>query len=135
MPNALLDEAPEAEITPVLLEFGVKPTVDALDAIRADVWLYRHGQPNSPEGGRIKAEVRSAFYGETDDWKARIFERTVDVYRLTLAGLSRSQPVMSGSAAAQLESPIDRHPILHWKERARWASRNRMRNGSAPLTT
>ncbi len=89
MPNALLDEAPEAEITPVLLEFGVKPTVDALDAIRADVWLYRHGQPNSPEGTRIKAEVRSAFYGETDDWKARIFERTVDVYRLTLAGLSR----------------------------------------------
>lgn len=90
IPSAVVEEAPGAEVTPVALEYGVKPVMDTLGAVRADNWLYRHGKLDSPLGHKIKADIRSAFYGETDDWKQKVFDKAVEVYRQSIAGLRAS---------------------------------------------
>ena len=75
------------EVTAIALEYGVKPVADTLGALRADHWLYARGEVASPLGRSIKDEIRSAFYGETDDWKDRIYAKSVEVLRRTFKGL------------------------------------------------
>ncbi len=89
MPTALYEELPGAEITSVALEYGTLPTMAVLNALRADHWLYAHGDANSPLGREIKQQMRAAFYGDTDDWKAKIFRRSVELFRQAIAGLGR----------------------------------------------
>ena len=70
---------PQAEITGVTLEYGTLPLKDVLDAVRADNWLHAHGDLRARQARDIKAQIRSAFYPEADDWKSMVFERSVDV--------------------------------------------------------
>ena len=86
--NAVDDAAPDAERTSIGLEYGTLPVGDILQALRADNWLYLHGTVDSAQGREIKAEIRTAFYGEDEAWKEDIWARAVEVYRKTLAGLS-----------------------------------------------
>lgn len=88
-PGALAEEVPGAEVTAVALEYGVVPVMDTLNALRADNWLYTHGKGDtaSPLGKKIKAEIRGAFYGETDDWKDRIYAKGAEVLRQSFKGL------------------------------------------------
>jgi hypothetical protein len=69
------------------LEFGTKPTMVVLNALRADAWLHAYGDPLSPEGQAIKAEVRDAFYGDADDWKGMIVGQSLLATRQALKGL------------------------------------------------
>lgn len=87
--NAIPEEMPEAEVTAVALEYGTKPVMEVLNALRADHWLYKHGDPASPQGQAIKRRIRAAFYGDTDDWKQRVYDKSVDVLRQSMAGLAR----------------------------------------------
>ncbi|MEM7253645.1 MAG: M14 family metallopeptidase, partial [Pseudomonadota bacterium] len=67
---------PNAEQTAITLEFGTLPLEDVHAAIRADNWLYaRGGAQASPRFSDIKAQIRSAFYGEDSQWKADIWAR------------------------------------------------------------
>jgi hypothetical protein len=77
-----------AEVTGMALEFGTKPLTETLNAIRADVWVHAHGDPLSPEGRAIKAEVRDAFYGDADDWKGMIAGQSLLATRQALRGLN-----------------------------------------------
>ena len=88
-PGALAEEVPGAEVTAVALEYGVVPVMDTLNALRADNWLYSRGGGDtaSPLGKKIKAEIRGAFYGETDDWKERIYAKGAEVLRQAFKGL------------------------------------------------
>lgn len=88
-PGALAEEVPGAEVTAVALEFGVVPVVDTLNALRADNWLYTRGKGDtaSPLGRKIKQEIRGAFYGETDDWKERIYAKGAEMLRQAFKGL------------------------------------------------
>jgi hypothetical protein len=76
-----------AELTCVALEYGTKPVMDVLNALRADAWLHRHGDVRSPEGRRIKQQVRDAFYGDTDDWKGMVAGQSLMTCREALRGL------------------------------------------------
>lgn len=88
-PGAIAEEAPQAQVTAVALEYGVVPVMDTLGALRADHWLYSRGKGdvNSPLGKQIKKQIRNGFYGETDDWKQRIYEKGAEVLRQTFKGL------------------------------------------------
>jgi hypothetical protein len=86
---ALQEEIPGAETTAVALEYGVKPVADTLGSLRADHWLYARGRLDTPQGREIKQYIRSAFYGETDDWKERIYAKGTEVLRQTLKGLQK----------------------------------------------
>jgi hypothetical protein len=81
---------PQAEVTGVTLEYGTLPVKEVLDAVRADNWLHARGDLRAPLARDIKAQVRAAFYPAADDWKGMVFERSVDVLRRALAGLSQS---------------------------------------------
>jgi hypothetical protein len=90
IPTALSEEVPGAEITAVALEYGTQPVMNVLNALRADHWLHKHGDTASESGRAIKQQVRAAFYGESDDWKRRVFEKSVEIFRRSLAGLARA---------------------------------------------
>lgn len=76
-----------AEITAIALEFGTVPVLEVLDAVRADNWLYVHGNPLSSMGKTIKRQIRDAFYCDEDDWKHLVWDRSVDIFRKGLSGL------------------------------------------------
>ena len=76
-----------AELTCVAMEYGTKPVMDVLNALRADAWLHAHGDVHSTEGRRIKQYVRDSFYGDTDDWKGMVVGQSLTACREALAGL------------------------------------------------
>jgi Protein of unknown function (DUF2817) len=86
----VLRALPKAEVTAITLEYGTLPLGDILDAVRADNWLHAHGDLGSRQGREIKAQIRAAFYPDSESWKRSVFERSVDVLRRALAGLSQS---------------------------------------------
>jgi len=88
-PGAIAEEAPQAQVTAVALEYGVVPVMDTLGALRADHWLYSKGKGDlaSPLGKQIKKQIRNAFYGETDDWKERVYAKGAEVLRQAFKGL------------------------------------------------
>ena len=81
---------PQADITGVTLEYGTVSLKEVLDAVRADNWLHAHGDLRARQARDIKAQIRAAFYPEADDWKDMVFERSVDVLRRSVAGLTQS---------------------------------------------
>lgn len=84
---AVRDELPEAEYTPVALEFGTLPLLQVLQALRADNWLHAHGDPRSSLGAQIRQEMRDAFFVDTDEWKQQVLDRAHEVMRKALAEL------------------------------------------------
>jgi len=80
--------SPHCTHTMVTPEFGTSPVEEVLDSLRADCWLHNHGDLESDQGRAIKAEIRRCFYPDADDWKAMVWERTSDIERKMLAGLS-----------------------------------------------
>ncbi len=84
---AFADLNADAEVTAIALEYGTLPVTDVLEALRADNWLYVHGDPATPMGREIKRQIRDAFYCDADDWKGLVWERAVDILRKGFAGL------------------------------------------------
>ncbi len=72
------------------IEYGTLPVRDVLGSLRADNWLYAHGDPASAQGQEIKAKVREAFYPSVPEWKVMVTSRSNDVLRQALAGLARA---------------------------------------------
>ena len=80
---------PDAEQTAITLEFGTLPLEQVYEAIRADNWLYaKGGAEASPLFKAIKAQIRSAFYGEDSQWKADIWARGQEIVEQALAGVN-----------------------------------------------
>ncbi len=87
---ALAAMLPDAAVHAAALEFGTIPSPEVRLALRADNWLHAHGDPASPKGRAIKAQMRDAFYPDAAHWKATVCERCVEVQRKALAGLADS---------------------------------------------
>ena len=77
-----------AEVTGMALEFGTRSLIEVLSAVRADAWLHAYGDPLSPEGQTIKAQVRDGFFGDADDWKGMIAGQSLLAVRQALKGLN-----------------------------------------------
>ena len=86
---AMYEGAPEADVTVVGLEYGTVHFSQVLEAVRADNWLYARGKVDSALGAEIKAAIRDAFYGDDDEWKEAVYDRAVEIYRKTAAGLTQ----------------------------------------------
>jgi hypothetical protein len=88
-PGAIGEEVPGAEVTAVALEYGVVSVMDTLGSLRADHWLYSRagGDTSTALGKKIKQQIRNAFYGETEDWKQRIYAKGAEVLRQSFKGL------------------------------------------------
>lgn len=69
------EELQGSRLTMITLEYGTQPLAAVLEALRADNWLYVHGQVDSPLGRRIKGAIRDAFYVDDSAWKQAVVER------------------------------------------------------------
>ena len=87
---AVAQTFPKAQIAGITLEYGTIPKVDMMNAVRADNWLYVHGDLGSPQGRDIKAQIRAAFYPDKDDWKDMVVERGHYVMKRMLRCLGES---------------------------------------------
>jgi hypothetical protein len=69
----------DAEITYVGLEFGTRPMLEVLTALRADHWMYASGSANNvPLRDAIRQHMRVAFYTESPAWQTAVYGRTAD---------------------------------------------------------
>jgi hypothetical protein len=62
-------------MVPLVVEFGTQDTIPVFTAMRADNWLYQHGDPDSTVGGRIRRLMREAFYVDDEGWRAAVAEQ------------------------------------------------------------
>lgn len=66
---------PDVEITSTALEFGTVDPITVLDSLRADAWLWSHGDPQSPAGDTVRAQVRAAFIDDDPKWITTIWDQ------------------------------------------------------------
>ncbi len=85
---AAYEECAQSEYTGIALEYGTKPQLEVIDALRADQWLQNHPDADAATRRAIKRQVRDAFYDDSDAWKAAIVEQGVDAARDAVYGLS-----------------------------------------------
>jgi len=78
---------PQAEVTAVALRFGTGPEDKMFAAVRADNWLMHHGDPTTPRGLAIKAQLRDAFAPDSADWRRAVLDRGDAVIERGLRGL------------------------------------------------
>jgi hypothetical protein len=83
--NAVYDECPRVAYAGIALEYGTVPLNDTFLALRADQWLQNHPDASAGQRTAIKQQIRDAFYGDTDDWKADVWTQA---RAATLAGIT-----------------------------------------------
>jgi hypothetical protein len=86
--NAAYDECPQAVFTGIALEYGTLSFNDVLQALRADQWRINHPDADSAARAAIGKQVRAAFYGDDDDWKATVFDQARDACMKAVAQLA-----------------------------------------------
>jgi len=84
----MLELLPGARITAGGVEYGTHDVRSVLKSIRADNWLWNHGDPHSPQGLEIRAFLREMFYPALPEWKVMVLSRSNDVIRQALRGLA-----------------------------------------------
>lgn len=87
---AIYDDCPQAEYTGIALEYGTRPLLDVLNALRGDQWAQQH--PEAPAGLRavIQKRMKDAFYIDTDDWRAQVVSQARQAMFQAVDGLRRS---------------------------------------------
>lgn len=76
-----------ADIAFVALEFGTYPPPRGADVLRADAWLWNHGDPTGPQAGPIRDALRDHFYPPFADWQEMVLFRSRQIFRQALQGL------------------------------------------------
>lgn len=69
------------------VEYGTRERSAVRRAVEADTWLHLHGDIASPIGRQIKKDLRDAFYPEESAWKKAVWERGIEVVRMSFDGL------------------------------------------------
>ena len=85
--RAVREAAQGAEVSSATLEFGTYPVREVLQALLADNWLHAHGDPQSPLGREIKADIRKRLFPDEDGWKRQVLDRGVGILDRALDGL------------------------------------------------
>jgi hypothetical protein len=80
---------PQAEITPMALEYGTESLDEVIQCLRAEQWLELHPVADTTTRNGIKRRFRDAFYTDTPAWKQAIVEQGLAAARLAVSGLAR----------------------------------------------
>jgi len=86
---AVPEIVPGKRYTLGLVELRTGTDKTGIDAIRAENWLYHHGDAESPEGKAIRAEARERFYPSSEIWRAMALRQSNALLGETLAGLAK----------------------------------------------
>jgi hypothetical protein len=90
--NAAYDECPQAAFTGITLEYGTLSFNEVLQALRADQWRINHPDADPPVLAAIGKQVRDAFYGDADDWKATVYAQARDASLKAVSQLAARKP-------------------------------------------
>ncbi len=82
---------PNAEVTPVSLEFGTVPPMHVLKAVRAENWLHHHAGPEHRKAGELKARLLRTFYPDSELWKTSVMNQGREVVDSALAYLAQRE--------------------------------------------
>ena len=85
---AAYEECAQAEYTGIALEYGTVPTMQVMDALRADQWLENHPEADDATRRHLKQQNRDAFYTDTDAWKEQIVAQAVDASYGAIRGIA-----------------------------------------------
>lgn len=86
--SAVFEECPDAEITAIGMEFGTKPLLQVLQALRAEQWLTNHPEAPAAQATQIRQAMRDAFYIDTPDWKEKIINQSKQALLQAVDGLN-----------------------------------------------
>lgn len=86
--EAVYQECPQAEYTGIALEYGTLPMLDVLGALRADHWLHKHPEAPGELADGIRAQMRDAFYTDTDAWRGQVVSQARQAMFQAVDGLS-----------------------------------------------
>jgi hypothetical protein len=86
--QAFLDLPDAGRVTYVALEYGTRPIMEVLGALRADHWLHAVPDRQTPLREEIKRQIRDAFYVDTPAWKAAVYGRAADFIMRASRGLA-----------------------------------------------
>jgi hypothetical protein len=78
----------QATTVAINIEVGTLSSEEVRLSVIADNWLHLRGDVFSPLGRQIKAQIRAAFYPDSDDWRGLCYPRAVEIQQQALAGLS-----------------------------------------------
>lgn len=70
--GAAMQECPQAEFTGMYMEFGTKPLLEVVHALRGDHWLYQNPQAQPALAASIKQRLFDAFFVDTPEWKRAV---------------------------------------------------------------
>ena len=85
---ALRWQAPDTDFWALSLEYGTRPIEQAIEALRAEHWLYKHPDQDPAVAAAVRSRFLDAFYVDEDEWKVRVWARFQDVYRSAVEGLA-----------------------------------------------
>jgi hypothetical protein len=86
---AVPEIVPGKRYTLGLVELRTGEAVTGIDSIRAENWLFHHGDIDSPAGRAIRAEVRERFYPDSAMWRAMVLRQSNALIGEALAGLAQ----------------------------------------------
>jgi hypothetical protein len=87
MAHSAYEECPHAEFTGMALEYGTVPSLESLDALRADQWLQLHTDAPAGLAAAIKRQIRDAFYTDTPEWKQQVLQQAKQALHQAVEGL------------------------------------------------
>ncbi len=88
MTDAFPQELPDAQVTPIAIEYGTYSVPEVLGAVRADNWLHHRGDLKSPLAKQLKADMKERFFPAGDKWREMVWARADQTIGWTLKGLA-----------------------------------------------
>ncbi|MGH7004039.1 MAG: DUF2817 domain-containing protein, partial [Alphaproteobacteria bacterium] len=86
---AVPEIVPGKRYTLGLVELRTGEDKTGIDAIRAENWLFHHGDRDTAEGRAIVAEMHARFYPAQAEWRAMVLRQSNALIGEALAGLAR----------------------------------------------
>ena len=88
MTDAFPQELPDAQVTPIAIEYGTYSVPEVLGAVRADNWLHQRGDLKSPLARELKADMKERFFPAGDKWREMVWARAEQTVGWTLKGMA-----------------------------------------------
>jgi len=88
MTDAFPQELPDAQVTPIAIEYGTYSVPEVLGAVRADNWLHQRGDLKSALAKELKADMKERFFPAGDKWREMVWQRADQTIGWALKGLA-----------------------------------------------
>ena len=79
-----------SRVSSCLVEMRTRSKTSLLLPVSEENWLYQHGDPSSPRGREVRAQIQELFYPSAPEWKPMVLRQSNAMIAEALAGLGRA---------------------------------------------